>query len=122
MESAVEAQQGVETAVNETETQQITPAQIATLAQVTTDNPKWLKTNVEWRKAVDWSSASRQHGKPPVVSGDRSRLRHGSHSNASAAPQRADGAGSRRHPGRTAVCYSVATGPGRAGGGTHTWL
>lgn len=35
MESAVEAQQGVETAVNETETQQITPAQIATLAQVT---------------------------------------------------------------------------------------
>lgn len=38
MESAVEAQQGVESAVNETETQQITPAQIATLAQVTGDN------------------------------------------------------------------------------------
>lgn len=35
MESAVEAQQGVETAVTETESQQITPAQIATLAQVT---------------------------------------------------------------------------------------
>ncbi|XP_075887148.1 cyclic AMP-responsive element-binding protein 1b [Nelusetta ayraudi] len=35
MESAVEAQQGVETAVNETESQQITQAQIATLAQVT---------------------------------------------------------------------------------------
>ncbi|KAI3356087.1 hypothetical protein L3Q82_017354, partial [Scortum barcoo] len=35
MESAVEAQQGVETAVTETENQQITPAQIATLAQVT---------------------------------------------------------------------------------------
>ncbi|XP_027140436.1 cyclic AMP-responsive element-binding protein 1 isoform X1 [Larimichthys crocea] len=34
MESAVEAQQGVETAVTETESQQITPAQIATLAQV----------------------------------------------------------------------------------------
>lgn len=38
MESAVEAQQGVETAVNETESQQITPAQIATLAQVTADD------------------------------------------------------------------------------------
>lgn len=37
MESAVEAQQGVETAVTETESQQITPAQIATLAQVTDD-------------------------------------------------------------------------------------
>ncbi len=35
MESAVEAQQGVETAVTETENQQITQAQIATLAQVT---------------------------------------------------------------------------------------
>ncbi|XP_020489610.1 cyclic AMP-responsive element-binding protein 1b [Labrus bergylta] len=35
MESAVEAQQGAETAVTETEIQQITPAQIATLAQVT---------------------------------------------------------------------------------------
>ncbi|KAM6978185.1 cyclic AMP-responsive element-binding protein 1b [Tautogolabrus adspersus] len=34
MESAVEAQQGAETAVTETESQQITPAQIATLAQV----------------------------------------------------------------------------------------
>uniref|UniRef100_UPI003AAF2438 cyclic AMP-responsive element-binding protein 1b isoform X2 n=1 Tax=Centroberyx gerrardi TaxID=166262 RepID=UPI003AAF2438 len=34
MESAAEAQQGAETAVTETETQQITPAQIATLAQV----------------------------------------------------------------------------------------
>ncbi|TKS67742.1 Cyclic AMP-responsive element-binding protein 1 [Collichthys lucidus] len=34
MESAVEAQHGVETAVTETESQQITPAQIATLAQV----------------------------------------------------------------------------------------
>ncbi|XP_073329730.1 cyclic AMP-responsive element-binding protein 1b [Pagrus major] len=34
MESAVEAQQGVETAVTETESQQITQAQIATLAQV----------------------------------------------------------------------------------------
>uniref|UniRef100_A0A3P8RSH2 cAMP responsive element binding protein 1 n=1 Tax=Amphiprion percula TaxID=161767 RepID=A0A3P8RSH2_AMPPE len=34
MESAAEAQQGVETAVTETESQQITPAQIATLAQV----------------------------------------------------------------------------------------
>ncbi|KAM3862464.1 cyclic AMP-responsive element-binding protein 1b [Diretmus argenteus] len=34
MESAAEAQQGVETAVTETENQQITPAQIATLAQV----------------------------------------------------------------------------------------
>ncbi|XP_071759811.1 cyclic AMP-responsive element-binding protein 1b [Centroberyx gerrardi] len=33
MESAAEAQQGAETAVTETETQQITPAQIATLAQ-----------------------------------------------------------------------------------------
>ena len=37
MESAVEAQQGVETAVTETESQQITPAQNATLAQVTED-------------------------------------------------------------------------------------
>ncbi|XP_060909114.1 cyclic AMP-responsive element-binding protein 1b [Labrus mixtus] len=35
MESAVEVQQGAETAVTETEIQQITPAQIATLAQVT---------------------------------------------------------------------------------------
>ena len=35
MESAVEVQQGVETAVTETESQQITSAQIATLAQVT---------------------------------------------------------------------------------------
>ncbi|KAM8748523.1 cyclic AMP-responsive element-binding protein 1b [Acanthopagrus latus] len=34
MESAVEVQQGVETAVTETESQQITSAQIATLAQV----------------------------------------------------------------------------------------
>nr|XP_020476959.1 cyclic AMP-responsive element-binding protein 1 [Monopterus albus] len=34
MESAVEAQQGAETAATETENQQITPAQIATLAQV----------------------------------------------------------------------------------------
>lgn len=34
MESAVEVQQGAETAVTETENQQITPAQIATLAQV----------------------------------------------------------------------------------------
>uniref|UniRef100_UPI003AB0C56A cyclic AMP-responsive element-binding protein 1b isoform X3 n=1 Tax=Centroberyx gerrardi TaxID=166262 RepID=UPI003AB0C56A len=34
MESAAEAQQGAETAVTETETQQITPAQIATLAQM----------------------------------------------------------------------------------------
>uniref|UniRef100_A0A672FLI9 Cyclic AMP-responsive element-binding protein 1 n=1 Tax=Salarias fasciatus TaxID=181472 RepID=A0A672FLI9_SALFA len=34
MESAVEAQQSAETAVTETESQQITPAQIATLAQV----------------------------------------------------------------------------------------
>uniref|UniRef100_A0A3Q3MV66 cAMP responsive element binding protein 1b n=1 Tax=Mastacembelus armatus TaxID=205130 RepID=A0A3Q3MV66_9TELE len=34
MESAAEAQQGAETAVTETENQQITPAQIATLAQV----------------------------------------------------------------------------------------
>lgn len=34
MESAAEAQQGAETAVTETESQQITPAQIATLAQV----------------------------------------------------------------------------------------
>lgn len=34
MEAAVEVQQGVETAVTETESQQITPAQIATLAQV----------------------------------------------------------------------------------------
>lgn len=38
MESAVEAQQGVETAVNETESQQITSAQIATLAQVTAND------------------------------------------------------------------------------------
>lgn len=37
MESAAEAQQGTETAVTETENQQITPAQIATLAQVTDD-------------------------------------------------------------------------------------
>lgn len=37
MESVVEAQQGVETAVTETESQQITQAQIATLAQVTDD-------------------------------------------------------------------------------------
>lgn len=37
MESAAEAQQGAETAVTETENQQITPAQIATLAQVTDD-------------------------------------------------------------------------------------
>lgn len=37
MESAVEAQQGVESAVTETESQQITPAQIATLAQVKND-------------------------------------------------------------------------------------
>uniref|UniRef100_A0A3P8RSS9 cAMP responsive element binding protein 1 n=1 Tax=Amphiprion percula TaxID=161767 RepID=A0A3P8RSS9_AMPPE len=36
MESAAEAQQGVETAVTETESQQITPAQIATLAQIST--------------------------------------------------------------------------------------
>ncbi|KAM9344382.1 cyclic AMP-responsive element-binding protein 1b [Pholidichthys leucotaenia] len=35
MESAAEAQQGAETAVTETESQQITQAQIATLAQVT---------------------------------------------------------------------------------------
>lgn len=35
MDSAVEAQQGAETAVTETENQQITSAQIATLAQVT---------------------------------------------------------------------------------------
>lgn len=35
MESVVEAQQAVETAVTEAESQQITPAQIATLAQVT---------------------------------------------------------------------------------------
>ncbi|XP_053184347.1 cyclic AMP-responsive element-binding protein 1b isoform X1 [Scomber japonicus] len=35
MESAAEAQQGTETAVTETENQQITPGQIATLAQVT---------------------------------------------------------------------------------------
>eukprot|EP00064_Thunnus_orientalis_P012959 superscaffoldBa00002050_g12995 len=35
MESAAEAQQGAETAVTETDNQQITPAQIATLAQVT---------------------------------------------------------------------------------------
>ncbi|XP_026232971.1 cyclic AMP-responsive element-binding protein 1b isoform X2 [Anabas testudineus] len=34
MESAAEAQQGADTAVTETESQQITPAQIATLAQV----------------------------------------------------------------------------------------
>uniref|UniRef100_A0A672Y8E0 cAMP responsive element binding protein 1 n=1 Tax=Sphaeramia orbicularis TaxID=375764 RepID=A0A672Y8E0_9TELE len=34
MEAAVEVQQGAETAVTETESQQITPAQIATLAQV----------------------------------------------------------------------------------------
>ncbi|KAG7220348.1 hypothetical protein INR49_010184 [Caranx melampygus] len=34
MESAAEAQQGAETAITETENQQITPAQIATLAQV----------------------------------------------------------------------------------------
>ncbi|XP_022054733.1 cyclic AMP-responsive element-binding protein 1b isoform X2 [Acanthochromis polyacanthus] len=34
MESAAEVQQGAETAVTETESQQITPAQIATLAQV----------------------------------------------------------------------------------------
>lgn len=34
MESAAEAQQGAESAVTETESQQITPAQIATLAQV----------------------------------------------------------------------------------------
>lgn len=45
MESAVEAQQGVETAVNETETQQITPAQIATLAQVPAHDFRWLKKN-----------------------------------------------------------------------------
>lgn len=37
MESAVEAQQGVETALTEAENQQITPAQIATLAQVKDD-------------------------------------------------------------------------------------
>lgn len=37
MESVVEAQQAVETAVTETENQQITSAQIATLAQVTDD-------------------------------------------------------------------------------------
>lgn len=34
MESAAEVQQGAETAVTETENQHITPAQIATLAQV----------------------------------------------------------------------------------------
>lgn len=38
MESVAEAQQGVESAVTETENQQITPAQIATLAQVTDDD------------------------------------------------------------------------------------
>ena len=37
MESAAEAQQAVDTAVTEAENQQITPAQIATLAQVTHD-------------------------------------------------------------------------------------
>lgn len=42
MESAVEAQQGVETAVNETESQQITAAQIATLAQVAGNNGRKL--------------------------------------------------------------------------------
>uniref|UniRef100_A0A3Q1GJD1 cAMP responsive element binding protein 1 n=1 Tax=Acanthochromis polyacanthus TaxID=80966 RepID=A0A3Q1GJD1_9TELE len=36
MESAAEVQQGAETAVTETESQQITPAQIATLAQIST--------------------------------------------------------------------------------------
>lgn len=35
MEAGAEAQQGAETAVAETETQQITQAQIATLTQVT---------------------------------------------------------------------------------------
>lgn len=61
-----------------------------------------------------------QHGESLVALGihdNRSRLSHGSHGNASAAPQRADGAGPRRHPGRTAVCHSVAAGPGRAGTG-----
>lgn len=43
MESVVEAQQGVETAVNETESQQITQAQIATLAQVTGNNSQQQK-------------------------------------------------------------------------------
>lgn len=50
MESAVEAQQGVETAVNETESQQITPAQIATLAQVTVDDYRRKTEHIE--KAV----------------------------------------------------------------------
>ncbi|XP_034549788.1 cyclic AMP-responsive element-binding protein 1b isoform X1 [Notolabrus celidotus] len=44
MESAVEAQQGAETAVTETESQQITPAQIATLAQLGVLSPEFQVT------------------------------------------------------------------------------
>lgn len=136
MESAVEAQQGVETAVNETESQQITQAQIATLAQVTGNNSQQQKVNIGEKKKKLFGGCyktslkrqasvcvARHHGESLVALGDpgnRSRLSHGSHSNASAAPQRADGAGPRRHPGRTAVCYSVATGPDRAGRDTQT--
>lgn len=58
MESAVEAQQGVETAVNETESQQITQAQIATLAQVTGNNSQQQKVSIgkknKKKKAVWW--------------------------------------------------------------------
>lgn len=39
MEAGVEAQQGADTAVAETEAQQITQAQIATLTQVTISSP-----------------------------------------------------------------------------------
>lgn len=53
MESAVEAQQGVEIAVNETESQQITQAQIATLAQVTGNNSQQQHWK-EKKKAVWW--------------------------------------------------------------------
>lgn len=47
MESAAEAQQAADAAVTDTESQQITPAQIATLAQVThdTENPTYLFKN-----------------------------------------------------------------------------
>lgn len=54
MESAVEAQQGVETAVNETESQQITQAQIATLAQVTGNNSQQQKVNIGRKKKGVW--------------------------------------------------------------------